>query len=108
MYSFPNFEPVHSSMSGSNCCLLTRIWVSQESGKVVWYSHLLNNFSKFIVIHTVKDSIIGKKEEIEDFLELCCFSMMYSAYKLNKQMTICSLDMLLSQFGTSLSFHVQF
>ena len=24
MYSFPNFEPVHCSMSGSNCCFLTR------------------------------------------------------------------------------------
>jgi len=34
--------------------------------------------------------------------------MMYSAYKLNKQVTIYSLDILLSQFGTSLLFHVQF
>jgi len=24
-YSFPNFEPVHCFMSGSNCCFLTRI-----------------------------------------------------------------------------------
>ena len=29
------------SMSGSNCCFLTCIQVSQEEGKVVWYSHLL-------------------------------------------------------------------
>ena len=34
--------------------------------------------------------------------------MMYSAYKLNKQVTIYSLDVLCSQFGTSLLFHVQF
>ena len=34
------------------------------------------------------------------------FLMMYSAYKLNKQGD--SLDVLLSQFGTSLFFHVQF
>ena len=31
---------------------------------------------------------------------------MASAYKLNKQVTIYSLDVLLSQFGTSLLFHV--
>ena len=36
------------------------------------------------------------------------FLMMYSAYKLNKHMTIYSLDTLLSWFGTSLLFHVQF
>ena len=34
--------------------------------------------------------------------------MMYSAYKLNKQVTLYSLDILLSWFGTSLLFHVQF
>ena len=39
-YSFPNLEPVHCSMSGSNCCFLTWIQISQEAGKVVWYSHL--------------------------------------------------------------------
>ena len=36
------------------------------------------------------------------------FLMMYSAYKLNKQGEICSLDILLFLFGTSLLFHVQF
>ena len=36
------------------------------------------------------------------------FHMMYSACKLNKQVTIYSLDVLLSLFGTSLLFHVQF
>ena len=36
------------------------------------------------------------------------FLMMYSAYKLNKQVTVYSLDVLLSWFGTSLLFHVQF
>ena len=44
MYSFLNLEPVRSSMSGSNCCFLTCIQVSQEAGKVVWYSHLFKNF----------------------------------------------------------------
>ena len=37
--------------------------------------------------------------------EIC---LMYSAYKLNKQVTIYSLDVLLSQFWTSLLFHVWF
>ena len=36
------------------------------------------------------------------------FLMMYSAYKLNKRVTIYSLDVLLFLSGTSLLFHVQF
>ena len=36
------------------------------------------------------------------------FLMMYSAYKLNKQVTKYSFDVLLFLFGTSLLFHVQF
>ena len=31
-------EPVCCSVSGSNCCFLTCIQISQEAGKVVWYS----------------------------------------------------------------------
>ena len=55
MYSFPNFEPVHCSMSGSNSCFLICIQISQEAGQVVWYSHILKNFPQFVVINTVKD-----------------------------------------------------
>ena len=33
MYSFPNFEPVRCNMSGSQCCFLACIQVSQEAGK---------------------------------------------------------------------------
>ena len=36
------------------------------------------------------------------------FCIMYTAYKLNKQVTIYSLNILLSQFETSLLFHVWF
>ena len=36
------------------------------------------------------------------------FHMMYSAYKLNKQGDNIQLDVLLSQYETSLLFHVQF
>ena len=44
MYFFPNLEPVHCSMCGSNCCFLTYIQVSQDTGKVVCYSHPFKNF----------------------------------------------------------------
>ena len=60
-------------MSSSNCCLLTCIQVSQEAGQVVWYSHLFQNFPKFIVIHTVKGFGIVNKAEVDVFLELPCF-----------------------------------
>ena len=46
-------------MSGSNSFL---------AGKVVWYSHLLKNFSQFVVIHTVKGFGIDNKGEIDVFL----------------------------------------
>ena len=60
-------------MSSSNCCFLTCIYVSQEAGQVVWYSHLIQNFPQFIVIHTVKSFGIVNKAEIDVFLELSCF-----------------------------------
>ena len=60
-------------MSGSNCCFLTCIQISQEAGQVVWYSHLLKNFPQFIVIHTVKDFGIVNKAEVDVFLELSRF-----------------------------------
>ena len=53
-YSFPSFEQVCCSMFGSNCCFLTCIHIYQEASQVVWCSHLLKNFSQFVVIHTVK------------------------------------------------------
>ena len=73
MYSFSYLEPVYCSMSSSNCCFLTGIQISQEAGQVVWYSHLLQNFPQFIVIHTVKGFAIVNKAEIGVFLELSCF-----------------------------------
>ena len=60
-------------MSSSNCCFLTCVQVSQEAGQVVWYSHLLQNFPQFIVIHTVEGFGILNKAEIDVFLELSCF-----------------------------------
>ena len=46
-YFFPDLEPVCCSMSGSNCCFLTCLHISQEAGKLVWYSHLFKNFPQF-------------------------------------------------------------
>ena len=60
-------------MSSSNCCFLTCIQISQETGEVIWYSHLFQNFPQFIVIHTVKGFGIVNKAEIDVFLELSCF-----------------------------------
>ena len=54
MYSFRNLEPVCCSMFSSNCCFLTCIQISQEAGKLVWYSHLFKNFPLFVVIYIVK------------------------------------------------------
>ena len=73
MYSFPGLQLVCCFMSGSNCCFLTCIQVSQETGQVVWYSHLLKNFPQFAVIHTVKGFGVVNKVNVDVFLELSCF-----------------------------------
>ena len=38
-----------------------------------WYSHLLQNFPQFIVIHTVEGFGVVNEAEIDVFLELSCF-----------------------------------
>ena len=73
-YSFPNLELVCCSMSGSNCCFLTCIHISQEADKVVWYFHLFKNFPQFVVIHTVKGFGVVNEAEVCVFLELSCFT----------------------------------
>ena len=60
-------------MSSYNYCFFTHIQVSQETGKVVWYSHLFKNILQFIVIHTVKGFSIVNEEEADVFLESPCF-----------------------------------
>ena len=73
MHSSPNFEPVYSSMSGSNCCFLTCIQISQEAGKVVWCSHLFKNFPQFLVVHTIKGCDIVNKADVVVSPELSHF-----------------------------------
>ena len=58
-------------MSNSNCCVLTCIQVSPGAGKVVWYSHLFQNFPQFIVIHKVKGFSIVSEADV--LLEFSCF-----------------------------------
>ena len=73
MYFFPDLEPVCFSMSSSNGCFLTCIQIPQETGQVVWYSHLFQNFPQFAVILTVKGFGVVNKAEVDVFLELSCF-----------------------------------
>ena len=60
-------------MSSSNCYVLTWIQIFEKAGQVVWYSHLVQNFPQFIVIHTVKGFVIVNKAETDVFLELSYF-----------------------------------
>ena len=71
MYSFPNLELVCCSFSGANCCFLTCIQISQEACTAVWYSHLSQNFTQFVVNHTVKGLRLVNKADF--FLEFSCF-----------------------------------
>ena len=73
MYSFPILEPVCCSMSGSNCCFLTCIQVSQEASQVVWYSHLFKNFPQFVGSHTVKGFSVVNEAEVGTIVEFSCF-----------------------------------
>ena len=57
----------------SNCCFLTCIQASQETGKVVLYSNLLKKLPQFAVIHTVKGFSAVIETEVDVFLELYCF-----------------------------------
>ena len=42
---------------------------------MVWYSHLFQNFSQFVLIHTVEGFGIVNEREVDVFLELSFFSM---------------------------------
>ena len=60
-------------MSSSNYYLLTCTQVSQEAGKVVWYSHLFKNFPQFVVVYIVKGFSVVNEAVVDVFLELPCF-----------------------------------
>ena len=73
MHFSPNLEPICYSMCGSNWCFFTCIQVSQETSKVVLYSHLFKNFPQFVVIHPVKGFGKVNKAKVNGFLESSCF-----------------------------------
>ena len=58
-------------VQGSNC--KSHIPVSQETGKVVWYSHHVENFPQFVVICTVRGLSVVSEAEADVFLGLLCF-----------------------------------
>ena len=73
-YIQPYFPILNQSVvPSSNCCFLTCIQISQEAGKVIWYSHLLKIFPQFVVIHTVKVFGVVNKAEVDVFLDLSWF-----------------------------------
>ena len=82
MYSFPNLEPVHFSMSGSNCCFLTCIQVSQERGErqAGEIPICLRSF-QFVVIHTIKGFSLVNEAEVDVFLEFSCIFFSFFFFK---------------------------
>ena len=74
-YSFSYLEPVCCSLSSSNCSFLTCIQISQEAGKVLWYSNLFENFPLFIVIYTVKGFSVVAKAEVKESHNLQVMSL---------------------------------
>ena len=73
-YSFPNFERVCCSTSGCNCCFLTCIRVSKETGKVVWYGiPICLKIFYSLLWSTVKGFGIVNKAKLDVFLKLLLF-----------------------------------
>ena len=65
-------EPVHWSMSSSNCFFLTCIQVSQEAGQVAWCSHLFKMFPACCNSHNQRFGVVSETE-VHVFQELSCF-----------------------------------
>ena len=73
MISSSRSETAITSHQCNKYYFLTHIQVSQETCKVVWYSHLFKNFPPLVVIHTVKSFSVVNDAEIDVFLEFLCF-----------------------------------
>ena len=72
MYIFPNFEPVHCSMSGFNFCLSRPAYTFLRR-QVRWSGiPVSKNFPHYVVILIVKGFDVNKAE-VDVFLELSCF-----------------------------------
>ena len=73
IYSLDVLLSQFCSMFGSNCCFLSCLQASQETGKVVWYSHLYKDFPQLAVIHTVRGFSIVNEAKVIFFLNPCFF-----------------------------------
>ena len=60
-------------MSSFNYCFLSCIQFFQETGNLVWYSHLIKNIPQFVAMHTVKGFSVVNEAEIDVFLKIPCF-----------------------------------
>ena len=71
-------------MSGSNCCFLSCIQISQEADKVVWYSYFLKNFfPQLIVIHIVKGfSVVNEADFFKNSLAFSIIQQMLAIWSL--------------------------
>ena len=85
-------------------------WVTELN-----WTYLMRLFSSSVsAIRVVSSAYLRLLIFLPAILILACvssspvFPMIYSAYKLKKQVTIYNLDILLFLFGTTLLFHVQF
>ena len=59
-------------MSGSDCCFLTCLDVSQEAFEIFWYSHLFKNFP-YLVDCTESNALAQSMKQSSNFLEFSCF-----------------------------------
>ena len=70
-YSFPYFEPV--SMSGSNCCFLTCILISQEAVRWSGFPISLKIFHSLLQSTQSKALLYSQWSRVGVFLEFSCF-----------------------------------
>ena len=68
------------NQSAVPCPVLTTVaswpahrFLRRQVRKVVWYSHIFQNFLRFVVIHTVKGFGIVNRTEVDVFMELSWF-----------------------------------
>ena len=90
-------------MSGSNCCFLTCIQVSQETSKVLQYSN--QNFPRFVVIYIVKGFSVINEADVNIFLKFPCF--LYDPANVGNSISGSSAFSKLSLYIWKFSVHVQ-
>ena len=56
-----------------NCYVLTWILVSQETGKVDWYSYVFKNFPQFVVNYTFQAISRDNEADVDYFIDFPCF-----------------------------------